>query len=233
MGDWSVYCNFSHKPISERRKVVLLPFFESSYKPYCATLPIYGEYDGYGNIENIEKNNYTNALEKYFCTTIENFCKSIITVYDEKLEFLNQYENLKYLWVDREVWDFMSMNIFEDDSFEELKTMNDVDFLDELGYLITKIRNFEVYYEIFHNKEEYKFKTEFDKFHSNYFKDSYFKEQLWKINMVFFNARFISKGFSPYVPYIALLDEHEHKNYVLLIEKFLEISKKEFIEYEC
>lgn len=41
-----------------------------TFAPYC--LPIWGEYNGYGSLENITKDTTVLGLEKYFETTIEN-----------------------------------------------------------------------------------------------------------------------------------------------------------------
>lgn len=98
MGSWSVYCGISNITITSGDSCVLIPLKKSKgeyYSPYLPeTLPIFGKYDDYGGIEDIEKNAGTNLLEEFYGCSIEEYCAKLV---DEGC----------YMWVLREVYDFM------------------------------------------------------------------------------------------------------------------------------
>lgn len=119
MGSWSVYCGISNISITSGRKCVLLPIKKSNfdeYAPYSpATLPIFGEYDDYGGLENIEKNDATKMLEDHFKCTIEQFSyfftRGCISDDEEDFpKFLKKNQEVKewnFMFIDREVYDFL------------------------------------------------------------------------------------------------------------------------------
>lgn len=117
MGCWSVYCGLSNITITAGHKCVLLPLKKNNryegYLPYLpATLPIFGEYDDYGGIENIEQNENTEFIEKHFDCTIEEFCV-YFTNNDKAPENLLNNEEIKkwkYMFIDRNIYDFLSTN---------------------------------------------------------------------------------------------------------------------------
>lgn len=78
MGSWSVYCGISQISITDGKKCVLLPLKKTasgSYLPYMpATLPVFGEYNDYGGMQNIEENENTKFIEEYFNCKISEFC---------------------------------------------------------------------------------------------------------------------------------------------------------------
>jgi hypothetical protein len=125
MGSWSVYCGISNIAITAGRKCVFLPLkkVESesfSYLPYLpATLPIFGEYDDYGGIENIELNDNTETIEKYFNCSIEDFCHFFTRgcIRDDEEDFptfLKKNREMKkwtFMFIDRQVYDYMSSNV--------------------------------------------------------------------------------------------------------------------------
>jgi len=123
MGCWSVYCGLSNISITEGHKCVLLPLKKNNrYEGYLthlpATLPIFGEYDDYGGIVNIEKNENTEFIEKYFDCTIEEFCE-YFTDNDsatEKLSNNKEIEKWKFMFIDRNVYDFLSTHNFNYDN---------------------------------------------------------------------------------------------------------------------
>lgn len=117
MGSWSVYCGISRITIRSGQRCVLLPLKKSTindYIPYLpATLPIFGEYDDYGGIENIEENENTKMIEKHFNCTIHDFayfftrgCISSGDV-DEDLSKNKEIKDWTFMFIDREVYDFM------------------------------------------------------------------------------------------------------------------------------
>lgn len=127
MGSWSVYCGISQIAITSGKECVLLPLMENKYMEYDeyipATLPIYGEYDDYGGIEKIEKNENTQLIEEHFNCTIEQFCHyftrgCISTSESDFPKFLMENEEIqkwKFMFIDREVYDFMSTFVGNDE----------------------------------------------------------------------------------------------------------------------
>ena len=77
MGSWSVCCGISNIAITSGKKCVLLPLKESigsetrNWQP--ATLPIFGEYNDYGGMEEIEKDDNTALIEEHLGISIEEF----------------------------------------------------------------------------------------------------------------------------------------------------------------
>lgn len=121
MGSWSVYCGISQIAITSGQQCVLLPlkksqgnYYYSEYLP--ATLPIFGEYDDYGGIENVVKDENTKLIEEHFGCTIEDFCQFFTRgcVRDDEDDFpkdLKKNEEMKgwtFMFIDRKVYDFMS-----------------------------------------------------------------------------------------------------------------------------
>jgi hypothetical protein len=100
---------------------VLIPLKENTYgiayqRYLPATLPIFGEYDDYGGIENIEKDENTKLIEEHFNCTIEEFCYYFTRgcVRDDEDDFPKKLKNNKelkdwtFMFIDRKVYDFMS-----------------------------------------------------------------------------------------------------------------------------
>jgi len=127
MGSWSVYCGVSQIAITSGQKCVLIVLKENRYGEYDeyipATLPIYGEYDDYGGLENIEVDENTKLIEEHFNCTIDEFCRYFTRGCVSKTEsdfpkFLidnEEIEKWKFMFMDREVYEFMSTFIGEDE----------------------------------------------------------------------------------------------------------------------
>lgn len=122
MGSWSVYCGISNIAITSGNKCVLLPLKKCTssedrqWQP--ATLPIFGEYNDYGGIENIEENDSTKLIEEHFGITIDEFATFLVDgkfTYEreEAEEVVKKMKNHKeaaewrFMWIDRLVYDFM------------------------------------------------------------------------------------------------------------------------------
>jgi hypothetical protein len=83
MGHWSVSCGISNIAITSGQPVVLLPLKKSSggdsYTSHLpATLPIFGNYDDYGGIEEIVEDVNTKLIESHFGVSVEDFCKFLV-----------------------------------------------------------------------------------------------------------------------------------------------------------
>lgn len=129
MGSWSVSCGISNIAITAGHKCVLLPLKENRMNEYGgflpACLPIFGEYDDYGGIENIEKDDNTEFIEAHLGISIEDLATFLVDgkfTYNrseakevaEKLEkagTLKEVEKWQFMWIDRDVYDFMITNL--------------------------------------------------------------------------------------------------------------------------
>jgi hypothetical protein len=126
MGCYSVYCGISNIGItSEKEEVYILPIISRTkmclscvgFQHYLpAMLPILATYNGYGNVQNIVKDDNTQLIENYFNITIEEFVKYLIDnnswgkgdiINNEKLDELKEYD---YMWVLKSVYDELTTN---------------------------------------------------------------------------------------------------------------------------
>jgi hypothetical protein len=118
MGSWAVYCGISNIAITSGQECIFLPLKKSKnneYLPYLpATLPIFGEYDDYGGIENIVHDENTKLICEHFGCSIDQFCEFLTRGPDDEEgfpKFLKAKEEMNgwtYMWIDRKVYDFMS-----------------------------------------------------------------------------------------------------------------------------
>jgi hypothetical protein len=161
MGCFSVYCEISKITIRSGQNCVLQLIRPNhilyGYLEYIpAILPIYGEYDDYGGIENIKQDDNTKIIESHFKCDIQDFCNYFTNdaEKDDKFKKFEKLENLKnwrVMWIDRKVWDFISSyNQNEKGDFDFGKPY----FLKLLGgeYLGEEIN------ETFHDPQRYKHK---------------------------------------------------------------------------
>jgi hypothetical protein len=125
MGSWSVSCGISNIAITSGNKCVLLPLKKSKGSEtrnwQAACLPIFGEYNDYGGIEEIDEDDNTKLIEEHFGITIAEFCEFLVDgkfTYerdeaDEILQKINKIDNveeMRFMWIDRQVYDFMIIN---------------------------------------------------------------------------------------------------------------------------
>ncbi|MFW5847896.1 MAG: hypothetical protein ACOCVF_03170 [bacterium] len=117
MGSWSVYCGISKITISSGDNCVLLPIKPSrkngfnTYLPYLpTTLPIFGEYNDYGGLENIKKDENTKLIEEYFNIPISEFVE-LFTTNNKNIPDNHELKDWKYMFIDYEVYSFMISHI--------------------------------------------------------------------------------------------------------------------------
>jgi hypothetical protein len=131
MGSWSVYCGLSNITITSGHRCFLLPLvekedeYDNNWKPLC--LPIEGNYDDYGSLEYIVENYNTRLIEKHYNVKICDFVNNLATM-DELKE---PYDNIKYMWIDGEVYDFLKDFYNENPS---LFFMGDCNLLEAMGF---------------------------------------------------------------------------------------------------
>lgn len=121
MGHWSIYCQISRRAITGQ-PVVVIPIKKTQdryWDNYCnhspVGLPIFGEYDTYGRLENITETPYTKFLESHSeGKSIQEICDYITSERDDDREDTSShgenpfYKDWNFFWVDRKVWDIMS-----------------------------------------------------------------------------------------------------------------------------
>jgi hypothetical protein len=123
MGSWSVYCGISNITITSGQECVFIPLKKNDnyrgYMPFMpATLPIFGEYDDYGGIENIVKDNNTELIAKHFNCEIEEFCYFLTRGpisddeddFPKKLKKIKELKDWTYMWIDRKVYNLLVSN---------------------------------------------------------------------------------------------------------------------------
>ena len=127
MGSWSVNCGISNIAITSGNKCVLLPLKENNSetrKWQPATLPIFGEYNDYGGIENIEIDDNTKLIEEHFGITIAEFAEFLVDgkfTYNrsevkpiiKKMKKHKEAQEWQFMWIDRQVYDFMTISLDE------------------------------------------------------------------------------------------------------------------------
>lgn len=114
MGSWSVYCGISNITITSGTRVALVPIhtisgISESRDMFHYSLPIFGVYNDYGGIENIEEDFNTKILEKLHNCDIETFCECLtrMDIQSTNKEVEETLKNIKYMWIIRDVYDFM------------------------------------------------------------------------------------------------------------------------------
>ena len=119
MGSWSVYCGISKIVITSGQECVFIPLkksmSESGSRLIPATLPIFGEYDDYGGMENIIKDENTKLIEEHFDCTIEEFCHYFTRGcvrddeddFPKKLKEKTEMKDWDFMFIDKKVYDFM------------------------------------------------------------------------------------------------------------------------------
>ena len=125
MGCWSVYCGISKIAITAGQKCAIIPIksdTNSETREWVpATLPIFGEYNDYGGLENIEENDNTKLIEKHFGISIDEFCTFLVDgkfTYEreeaeevaEQMKNKKEAESWRFMWVDSKVYEFITKN---------------------------------------------------------------------------------------------------------------------------
>jgi len=127
MGSWSVSCGISKIAITAGQRCGIIPLrpVKGEYAQYLpATLPIFGQYNDYGGLEDIEQDVNVDLLETYSGITIDTLVEFLV---DGKFTY-NRYEtkptrrkleengrldeigSWRFMWVDRQVYETMSQN---------------------------------------------------------------------------------------------------------------------------
>ncbi len=169
MGCFNVACSASKLTIGCGQKIVLFPLkIREEYTPECSwskihnpyyntanfvsndgpfgicqpfTLPIFGQYNDYGCVEEIEENEHTKYLEKYFGTSIYNiaeyFCRACCDG-EEMIKNFPDPDKLKGIagmFVLREVYDeYVKASLHEMKRTVYYNAPMDIPMLENLGF---------------------------------------------------------------------------------------------------
>lgn len=194
MGHFSYTCHLSGVPITGGDKAVLLPILPKSHWGYdcsqknmskfglsnlCSNdgpnmyfdeccFPIFGTYDSYGRLEDIQKDDNTSVLEEYFGLSIENIVTVLTDHRKDDFESGSEYcESVKILdknnplhmmlmkasstWFHGKVFDKLSqLNVLGEDNSVELGTHG---ILSTLGFKYIGIDKSENRYKKLYEKD--------------------------------------------------------------------------------
>lgn len=145
MGCWSKYCGVSNITINGGTKCVLLPVKKDTnnvltglceYIP--ASLPIFGTYNNYGDLENIVKDNNTNFIETITNKPINEVASHVIGQIkdDELVEYLD-YNS--YMLIDFSIYNKLIEKSFSE--YIDLLPVTNVTFLEEIRFTIIEKEN--------------------------------------------------------------------------------------------
>lgn len=139
MGTYSHVCNISKITISAGHKCVFVPLLDcktpSTESLSIGLLPIFGTYSGYGYLEQIEHDENTAHISKWFSCSIESFVKGIMRQEYDGIVY-EEYQN--WMLIDRNVWDNLTSKIYGPAKLLD-HSFGSKSFLKKLGFkLVTK-----------------------------------------------------------------------------------------------
>lgn len=169
MGSFNVACSVSNLSIGAGDKVAFLPLIEARYPiklPSPITMvvsnqgmfglynafsfPIYGEYNDYGSLENIERNPTVEAIEAFFGIPIDKFMDQVTRNWcgDDKAGIKNKskqslLDNVGGMFVVRDIYEFMTKKNFSEwgDAADNTAYEGgdvDKDTLEHMGFVFVK-----------------------------------------------------------------------------------------------
>jgi hypothetical protein len=256
MGMWSVYCGASNITINTDQECCIIPIKEEypeimSWIPQ--SLPIFGKYNDYGGMYDIVEDDNTKLISEHFGITIQEFVDFLTSSkYDDEYKVtkkkigrkgkLTDIKGWHYMWVNKEVYEFMSKDYSEHYFFSKLndwRSLKIAEKIQRLGYPfnIDYMRWSDpefVELMIKKNKERYgksitqksnpiamKYFDDLEVFGDRLAGVSYFKEKM----------KSMSNNFKPYVDCITP-QCGDYKEHQILLENFAEINKKYIVNYD-
>jgi hypothetical protein len=243
MGMWSVYCGASNITINSDQECCIIPLKEEYPKALNwipQSLPIFGKYNDYGGMYDIVEDDNTKLIEDYFGVTIIEFIEFLVAGEhnrdnDNIKGNLNDIKDWQYMWVNKDVYEFMVKDHSDDDYFiSKLRDWRNLRIVDRVTYLGDP---FKINYSIWSDPEFLELIVEKSKeFGSSYEKPSsivmkyfnnldVFGDRLAGISYLRNNMGVMSNHFKPYYEYITP-QCGEYKQHQILLEKFAEINKK-------
>lgn len=280
MGHFSYTCQLSGVTITDGDKAVILPIFPKKNWSYnnsqeslskfgksnlCSndganlyfdelTFPIFGKYDSYGRLEEIENDDNTKVLEEFFELPIDKIC-TVLTD-DRKNEFekngqfcdsvkiLNK-DNEKHMmllktsvtWFRREVYDKLANHIIDDEYDSEIG-LGTHGILIELGFSYIGLDKSEKRYNKVYEKDKLRIYSD-----GNYIKNSIywledFKKYCSKYNVDIDIEKVKSNRFSQLYDFVLpyhnnIIDFSKERNLVsMLLGDEYKVSEASFNFYE-
>ena len=129
MGDYNVSCGVSRISLGGGDKCVLIPLTKTKFSDdiddgacyvsndgpcgrfHPITLPIFGEYNSYGMLENIEENCNTKAIEQYYGCSIKDFVDHMCSSHHSPIKTNKKVPKKPFgMFVKREVYDMLANN---------------------------------------------------------------------------------------------------------------------------
>jgi len=129
MGSFNVSCGVSMMSIDEGDRCVLIPLTKTKYSDSISegayyisndgpigrfhpiTLPIFGEYNSYGMLENIEEDSNTKAIEKFYGCPIVDFVQHMCSHHHSDIKDNDKVPKNPFgMFVKREVYDEFTKN---------------------------------------------------------------------------------------------------------------------------
>lgn len=181
MGSFSVSCGMSKLPITSDEKILFValePATDASgerckiplahltyreqnlYKPFF--LPIKGNYNTYGSLENIERDYNVELLENYYNKSIDDILKTIM----DNRGMFDSFSETHKIW-DLKLCEKNSLNTFKDLGFELIKfngkeVMYNSEFNFKISNNLNNDSNFKINEHYILNHFKTKIKYEFD-----------------------------------------------------------------------
>jgi hypothetical protein len=244
MGMWSVYCGASNITINSDQECCIIPLKEEYPKALNwipQSLPIFGKYNDCGGMYDIVEDDNTRLIENHLGVTIQEFVDFLISDKidrDEEIaDKLSDIEDWSFMWLNREVYEFMSKNHSDEHSFanklNDWRNLSLNEKLDWLGW------SFRVKYESWADTEfmervRIESKNLYDSIMSrkpNTIAVKYidnldvFGDRLAGIHFLRNNMGSMSNPMKPFCEHITP-QCGEYKQHQILLEKFAEINKK-------
>lgn len=118
MGSWSEYCGLSNVTITSGTKCVFIALKKDnkhsmeSERWFPALPPLFGDYNDYGAIENVEDTVGSRLVKQFFGLNAEEFVEMMerrsIGAQDQITTRIPRgFEKWEYMFIHREIWDFM------------------------------------------------------------------------------------------------------------------------------
>jgi len=129
MGDYNVSCGVSRISLGGGDKCVLIPLTKTKFgddildgacyisndgpcgRFHPITLPIFGLYNSYGTLENIEEDCNTKSIERYYGCSIKDFVDHMCSLHHSPIKTNEKVPKEPFgMFVKREVYDMLSNN---------------------------------------------------------------------------------------------------------------------------
>lgn len=215
MGHCSVHCGLSKIAITSGNPCYILPLQDRKINPFGPVFPllppIEGIYDDYGGIEDIKPSVATSLLER------EGF--------DLSNGLRNFHFGFSYMWINKEVYDFMSHNRFEGHRGVGDFDIGSYDLLKALGFEYIGDDTQEQHFEKRYAKDGYEVKSNGTWLKGHILNVQQLKSKLPDLDISFFEGKFKEELY----PILSTVKRMEYLSWIVGVKG---VSKL-YIEYPC